>query len=67
MQGEVQVSTDGLNFYKDAIEAAFGTRASYGTSIKVYGKPEEQTRTDARYSPLRCTEVRRQKISGNRQ
>ncbi len=48
MRNRVQISTDGLRAYVDAIEQTFGTDVDYGQIIKVYGHEE----TDQRhYSP----------------
>ncbi len=65
IEGRVQITTDGFTAYKAAIENAFGTRADYGISVKIYGRPEEKSRVDARYSPLRCKEVKNTPVSGN--
>jgi transposase-like protein/IS1 family transposase len=35
--GNFQLSTDGFNAYPNAVEFAFGDRASYGQTIKSYG------------------------------
>jgi IS1 family transposase len=37
MTNRVQISTDGLNAYKEAIEKSFGGDADYGQIIKTYG------------------------------
>jgi IS1 family transposase len=40
MANRVQISTDGLNVYLNAIEKAFAADADYGQIIKTYGHPE---------------------------
>jgi IS1 family transposase len=40
MTGRVQISTDGLNAYKEAIERAFAADADYGQIIKTYGQAD---------------------------
>ena len=40
MVNRVQISTDGLNVYKEAIERSFGGDADYGQIIKTYGQTE---------------------------
>jgi IS1 family transposase len=40
MTGRVQISTDGLAAYKEAIERSFGGDADYGQIIKTYGQTE---------------------------
>ena len=47
----VQVTTDGLKVYMNAIEGAFGADVDYAMLVKVYGEsPEAQKR----YSPADC-------------
>ena len=48
MRNRVQISTDGLRAYVDAIEQTFGTDVDYGQIVKVYGHEEADQR---RYSP----------------
>jgi IS1 family transposase len=48
MRNRVQISTDGLNVYKEAIEKAFAADADYGQIIKTYG--HESTDGQRRYS-----------------
>jgi IS1 family transposase len=48
MKNRVQISTDGLKAYVDAIEKAFGGNADYGQIVKVYGN--EAVKDHRRYS-----------------
>ncbi len=48
MRNRVQISTDGLQAYKEAIERSFGGNADYGQIIKTYG--HESTEGQRRYS-----------------
>jgi len=48
MSGRVQISTDGLRAYEEAIERSFGGDADYGQIIKTYG--HEFTEGQRRYS-----------------
>ncbi|HEY1654654.1 MAG TPA: IS1 family transposase [Candidatus Tumulicola sp.] len=59
----VQVSTDGLAMYKDAVRRAFGHRVDYGTEIKVFGFDDSQE-PDRKYSPAVVTEMRRHRVLG---
>jgi len=62
MNQRVQISTDALASYADAIERGFGVNADYGQIVKVYGEPEV---TEARrYSPAKLVEVKRFAVSG---
>jgi IS1 family transposase len=49
MTGRVQISTDGLAAYREAIERSFGGDADYGQIIKTYGH-EEASHPQRRYS-----------------
>lgn len=59
----VQVSTDGLAMYKDAVRYAFRHRVDYGTAVKVFGFDESQE-PDPKYSPAVATEMRRNRVLG---
>jgi IS1 family transposase len=48
MKNRVQISTDGLNAYVEAIEKAFGADVDYGQIVKVYGS--EVVQDNRRYS-----------------
>lgn len=48
----IQITTDGLRFYADAIEGAFGAEVDWATLIKLYGTPLQDD-ASTRYSPAR--------------
>jgi IS1 family transposase len=51
LAGRVQVTTDGLRAYVEAMDAGFGGEVDWAVLHKIYG----ETRTDeARYSPAEC-------------
>jgi IS1 family transposase len=58
---KVQLTTDGLNAYLEAIDEAFGNDIDYAMLVKLYGQKNEGA---ARYSPPKCTSTRKQKVSG---
>ena len=62
LNGEVQISTDALAAYGDAIERGFGTDASHGQIVKTFVSSELAAR---RYSPPEILHVTRKAISGN--
>ena len=62
VQGRVQISTDALTAYEDAIERGFGTNADYGQIVKTYAASEFAAR---RYSPPEIVHIIRNVISGN--
>lgn len=47
MKGRIQLSSDGLNSYPAAVEAAFGSEVDFGTIVKTF----ETTDGAGRYSP----------------
>jgi IS1 family transposase len=59
----VQVTTDGLAMYKDAVRSAFGHRVDYGMEVKVFGFDNSQE-PDRKYSPAVVTEMRRLRVVG---
>ncbi|HEX3869954.1 MAG TPA: IS1 family transposase, partial [Pirellulales bacterium] len=61
----VQISTDGHNMYRGAVEFAFKWNgADYAQIIKQYGQPAD---VDAarRYSPAVCTGIQKEWVMGN--
>jgi IS1 family transposase len=57
----VQLTTDGLRAYLDAVEGAFGLDVDYAQLVKLYGEaPEAQKR----YSPAECIGARKEAIVG---
>lgn len=63
LANRVQLSTDGLPHYVQAVEAAFGRNVDYATIVKWY---ETEQRGSGRYSPPReIKEVDKKAIQGN--
>jgi IS1 family transposase len=58
----VQLTTDGLNVYLEAIEGAFGGDIDYAKLVKIYGPSPEGQR---RYSPSRLIESKKEVVAGN--
>lgn len=61
LAGRVQMTTDGLRVYLEAIEGAFGSEIDYAMLIKIYGASQEETR----YSPAECIACETRRIQGN--
>lgn len=59
----VQVTSDGLGVYVDAVDAAFGGFVDYAQLVKTYGAAPESAK--GRYSPADCTGAKRVRVSGN--
>ena len=51
LAGRIQLTSDGLRLYLDAVEAAFGADVDYSQLVKLYGTTVEN---ETRYSPATC-------------
>jgi IS1 family transposase len=63
MKTRVQISTDGLRAYVEAIENSFGSEADYAQIIKTYG--HEETTNNRRYSAPEFVSSEKIVIQGN--
>ena len=61
LANRVQLTTDGLKVYLDAVEGAFGSEVDYAMLVKLYESNQEETR----YSPAECVSCERKAIMGN--
>ncbi|MGH9776165.1 MAG: IS1 family transposase [Candidatus Acidiferrales bacterium] len=61
LASRVQITTDGLKVYLEAIEGAFGCDVDFAQLVKIYGASQEETR----YSPAECIGCETSIISGN--
>jgi IS1 family transposase len=61
--GRMQLTTDGLRVYVDAVEESFGTEIDYAQLVKIYGAAPEARA--GRYSPAECIGARKQDIAGS--
>jgi len=62
MAGRIQLSSDAMSAYQDAVEMAFGPEVDYGQIVKQYASPSEAEAR--RYSPPVVTSVRRTTVVG---
>jgi IS1 family transposase len=60
LTSRVQLTTDGLKVYLEAVEGAFGSEIDYAILIKTYESSQEETR----YSPAVCTSCERKPVTG---
>jgi IS1 family transposase len=60
LAGRVQLTTDGLRVYLEAVEGAFGADIDYAMLVKTYESSQEETR----YSPAVCTSCERKPVTG---
>lgn len=58
----VQLTTDGLRAYLDAVEGAFGADVDYAQLVKLYGQAPE---AEKRYSPAECIGCERKRVEGH--
>jgi IS1 family transposase len=58
----VQLTTDGLRAYLDAVDGAFGLDVDFAQLVKIYG---EGLYPEKRYSPARYVGAEKRRISGN--
>jgi len=63
LSNRVQLTTDGLKAYLDAVEGVFGIDVDYAQLVKIYGT--EQIKGESRYSPPKCLGARPTTITGN--
>lgn len=61
MANRIQLTTDGLRVYVNAVEDAFGANIDYAMLNKVYSASQEETR----YSPADCIGCEMKRIMGN--
>ena len=62
LSNRVQISSDSLRSYVDAVERAFGADVDYGQIVKFY---DAEPIGPGRYAPPRVTGVERTVIAGN--
>ena len=57
----VQLTTDGLKVYLEAVDEAFGADIDYAQLVKLYGQEDAGA---GRYSPPKCNGTKKQTING---
>ncbi|MGB5873584.1 MAG: IS1 family transposase [Bacteroidota bacterium] len=62
LKNRVQLTTDGLRAYLEAVEGAFGADIDYAQLVKMYGKSLE---SDHRYSPPEVVGIEKMPVVGN--
>lgn len=62
LANRVQLTTDGLKAYLDAVDDTFGADIDYAQLIKLYGNSLEG---EKRYSPAECTGTEKKPVIGN--
>ena len=65
LQNRVQISSDALQAYVDAVERSFGADVDYGQIVKSYTQEAGAYTPERRYSPAEIVSVRKEQITGN--
>lgn len=60
----VQLATDGLKVYLEAVEGAFGADVDFAQLVKLYGKPTGTAGHVRKYSPSECSGTRKRAVTG---
>jgi IS1 family transposase len=63
--GRVQITTDGLFNYVEAVTDAFGSQVDFAQLVKIYGKDGSQGSAEKKYSPAECIGAKKTVVSGN--
>ena len=64
LAGRVQITTDGLKAYVEAVEGAFGGEVDFAQLVKIYGNEGQPRDKQVRYSPAVCTGARKIDVQG---
>jgi hypothetical protein len=62
LSDRIQLTSDGLAVYLQAVERAFGGEVDYAQLVKIYGNDAE---AEKRYSPATCLGCERKAVTGN--
>ena len=61
LANRVQLTTDGLKAYLEAVDDVFGSEIDYAMLVKLYGAEKTEA---GRYSPPKCTGAKRKQVNG---
>jgi len=64
LRNRVQLTTDGLKAYLNAVYDAFDLDIDFAQLVKLYGNSEGETSTERKYSPNECTGTKKHWVSG---
>ena len=65
VKNRIQITTDGLKAYVEAVESAFGADVDYSQLVKLYGNEGVESEREVRYSPAQCNGTKTVKVNGN--
>lgn len=61
----IQLTSDGLAAYADAVQVVFGEDVDYAMLVKSYGNDHNPKRPETRYSPGKCNGSKKHRLIGN--
>lgn len=65
LTNRVQLTTDGLHAYLEAVTDSFGSQIDFAMLQKIYAKSGNAGSAEKKYSPAECTGCKKTTISGN--
>ena len=65
LKNRVQLSSDGLSAYVDAVERGFGSEVDYGQIVKTYSLSNLNKEAAARYSPCEVVSIEKTVVAGH--
>lgn len=60
----VQLTTDGLHSYLEAVTDSFGSQIDFAQLVKLYGKEGSTANAEKKYSPAECIGCKKSVVSG---
>lgn len=65
LKNRVQLTTDGLKAYLEAVADSFGSQIDFAQLVKLYGGSSEEAKSaEKKYSPADCTGIKKHVVSG---
>ncbi len=65
IKNRVQLTTDGLHAYLEAVTEAFGSQIDFAQLVKSFGKEGSTTNAEKKYSPAECIGCKKTALVGN--
>lgn len=66
LTNRVQLTTDGLHAYLEAVTGAFGSQIDFAQLVKIYGSSSDSNgKTEKKYSPAKLKSINKMTICGN--
>lgn len=65
LTNRIQLTTDGLRAYLDAVTESFGSQIDFAQLQKIYGKEGSTAIAEKKYSPAECIGCKKSVVSGN--